>query len=66
MRQSIALSLIEMMPCIRVKFTEQIAEMEELYGYYRCPTCSAPITSRAPWEHEYGTEEVTEYRLWRV
>ena len=49
-----------------MKLTEQIAEMEELYGDYRCPTCSAPMTLRTPWEHEYGTEEVTEYACGRT
>ncbi len=44
-----------------MKLTETVERMEELYSDYRCSFCSAPLTARTPWEHEYGTEEVSEY-----
>jgi hypothetical protein len=44
-----------------LKLTGELERMEELYGDYRCGTCSAPLTARGPWEHEYGTEEIMEY-----
>ncbi len=44
-----------------MKLTETVERMEELYSDYRCSFCSAPLTARVPWEHEYGTEEVSEY-----
>lgn len=45
----------------KMKLAETVERMEELYADYRCGFCSAPLTLRAPWEHEYGTEEVMEY-----
>jgi hypothetical protein len=44
-----------------MKLTETVGRMKELYADYRCGFCSAPLTARTPWEHEYGTEEVSEY-----
>ena len=44
-----------------LRLTETVEHMEELYGDYRCGFCSAPLTTRTPWEHEYGTEEASEY-----
>jgi hypothetical protein len=44
-----------------MNLTETVERMEEQYADYRCSFCSAPLTIRTPWEHEYGTEEVSEY-----
>ncbi|MBZ5493362.1 MAG: hypothetical protein LAO76_20790 [Acidobacteriia bacterium] len=44
-----------------LKLTNELERMEELYGDYRCGTCSAPLTVRGSWDHEYGTEDVMEY-----
>ncbi|MFC6647270.1 hypothetical protein ACFQBQ_17170 [Granulicella cerasi] len=44
-----------------LKLAETVERMEELYADYRCSFCSSPLISRTPWEHEYGTEEFSEY-----
>lgn len=44
-----------------LRLTEQVEQMEELYSDFRCDLCSAPLISRIPWDHEYGTDEVMEY-----
>lgn len=44
-----------------LKLTEELERVQKLYSDYRCETCSAPLTARMPWDHEYGTEDVMEY-----
>ncbi|MBZ5508069.1 MAG: hypothetical protein LAO78_21610 [Acidobacteriia bacterium] len=44
-----------------LKLMETVERMEELYTDYRCDICSAPLTTRGSWEHEYGSEEIMEY-----
>lgn len=44
-----------------MKLSETVGRMEELNADYRCSFCSAPLTARTPWEHEYGIEEVSDY-----
>ncbi len=48
------------------KLKETVEEMEELYSEYRCDVCSAPLSERVPWEHEYGCEEVSIYACGRT
>jgi len=44
-----------------VKLAKTVERMEEESAEYRCPLCSAPLTFRAPYDHEYGTDEITEF-----
>jgi hypothetical protein len=45
-----------------MKLKEEAERFQELYADSRCPTCSAPLVHLGEWEHEYGSEEVREYR----
>lgn len=40
------------------RLSDTVERMEELYSDYRCDHCSAPLTARVPYEHEYGSDEV--------
>jgi hypothetical protein len=43
------------------KLREEVDSVNELYGDYRCPTCSAPLVDIGHWDHEYGSEDVKKY-----
>ena len=41
--------------------SDQLERMESFKSHYRCSYCSAPLAAIASYEHEYGSDEVTEY-----